>query len=375
VAIEIEQLGGEQARSLIALHLLGTTQVQIRALEAEAVRAALWALSRGCATPLTRDSAVPTRTLLHHARRLLLPFVQQSPATSAFGQDWNKGAGSGFVQATEQIDRRLLERLAEQGDLLQLTRGGVRWLPAPPRLVPLGSRYLLAGGQPLHALSAAHQRQIMLRGSLRLLPLGAGGSWPYAYQSLTSWLGPQPPSLRELNTAFQQAQLTPVERAPMESDRIEVYLPHRRGPQEELWQSLIRATTEPPGRYLLRRPERWSRGRFQYSIVFLDQGQILGESLLGEDDDIPRLCYALDQAAGRQTVARWYGKPGSEALELWLESPLPRREYRLLQVVGEREPASQSGRWRYGWRAIARADVPLVEQALQALGIKTLHAS
>ncbi|MBX5449335.1 MAG: hypothetical protein IRZ24_04645, partial [Thermogemmatispora sp.] len=181
--------------------------------------------------------------------------------------------------------------------------------------------------------------------------------------------------LRELQNAFQQAQLIPVDQGAREStpSQAQVYLPHAPGSQEERWQPLTRVTRLSAGRYLLRRPDRWQPGRFQYSIALLDQGRLLQESHPWEEIDIPRLCYALDQAAGRRTIARWYGQAGSETLTLHLESHLPRREYRLLQAVGERLPVSPNSTWRYCWRAIARSDLPLVAQALQSLGITSEH--
>nr|BBH93109.1 hypothetical protein KTA_13080 [Thermogemmatispora argillosa] len=380
MSAEIELLQSQEAGYFVSSSLLGTGQPTPEARQAEAVRVVLWALCRGRAGALSmsRDTAVSTRTLLHQARRLLLPFAPQRLASASFDQDRLREAGAGFgaLPAPEQIDRRLLERLAEQGDLLQLIDRGAHWLPAPPRLVPLGSHYLLAGGLPLHALPAVLQEQITLRNTLRLLPLSAGASWPYAYQSLTNWLGPQPSSLPELQSFFQQAPLISVDSAPLEDEPSEVYWPHHAGPQEERWLPVTRAARLPAGRYLLRRPDRWSRGRFHYRIVLLDQGRILQESHPWEEMDIetPRLCYALDQAAGRKTVAH-FAPTGSETLALGLESRLPRREYRLLQAVGERQPTSQRATLRYRWCAIARADLPLVTQALQALGITSEYHS
>ncbi|WP_052890295.1 hypothetical protein [Thermogemmatispora carboxidivorans] len=349
MTVDIELLEEKQARDFVTSSLLGTIQAAPAALQAEAVRAVLWALGRGGANSLSSDSAVSTRTLLHHTRRLLLPCTKQP--------------------ATEQVDRQFLERLAEQGDLLQIRHTEWQWLPAPPRLVPLGSRYLLAGGLPLHALPEPLQKQITLRTTLRLLPLTADKHWPYAYQSLASWLGPQPPSLRELQSAFQQAQLTPVERTPTASDQIEVYLPQGCGPQEERWQPLIRTATAPPARYLLRRPDRWQPGRFQYSIVWLNQGQILQESHPWEEVDIARLCYALDQAAGRRTTVRWSGQAGSKTLALHLESRLPRREYRLLLALSAHLSIERSAPRRYRWQGIAVEDRPRIEETLRSLGL------
>ncbi|WP_069805632.1 hypothetical protein [Thermogemmatispora onikobensis] len=359
MTITIALLQGEQARYFVTSSLLGTVQAAPETLQAEAVRAVLWALYRGGANSLSSDSAVSTRTLLHHTRHLLLPFARQPPASS-------NGA---TTTTTEQINRQFLERLAEQGDLLPINRAGSHWLPAPPRLIPLGSRYLLAGGLPLHALPGTLQKQITLRTTLRLLPLTTDKDWPYGYQSLTSWLGPQPPSLRELQSAFLQTPLTPVERTPTASDQIEVYLPQSRGPQEERWQPLIPTATASPGRYLLRRPDRWQPGCFHYSIAWLNQGRILQESQPGENQDIARLCYALDQAAGKQAIARWYGQAGSETLALHLESRLPRREYRLLLALSECLTTERSAPLRYRWQGIAVEDRPRIEETLWPLGL------
>ncbi|MBX5457619.1 MAG: hypothetical protein IRZ31_12010 [Thermogemmatispora sp.] len=367
MTVDIELLQGEQARYFVTSSLLGTIQAAPAALQAEAVRAVLWALCRGGTHSLSGDTPVSTRTLLYHARRLLLPFLEPQPASLSADQGQPDGSGFASTQAREQIDRRLLERLAEQGDLLQIRHTEWHWLPAPPRLVPLGSRYLLAGGLPLHALPGTLQKQITLRTTLRLLRLTADKDWPYTYQSLASWLGPQPPSLRELQSAFLQTPLAPVERTPTASDQIEVYLPQGHGPQEERWQPLIRAVTA-SGRYLLRRPGYWSPGRFYYSIVLLRQGQILQESPL-EDQDITRFCYALDQAAGRRTIAHWYGQAGGQTLELHLESRLPRREYRLLLALSARLTTERSTPLRYRWQGIAVEDRPRLEEALRPLGL------
>ncbi|GER84277.1 hypothetical protein KTAU_29130 [Thermogemmatispora aurantia] len=361
MTITIALLQGEQARYFVTSSLLGTVQAAPETLQAEAVRAVLWALYRGGANSLSSDSAVSTRTLLHHTRHLLLPFARQLPASS-------NGA---TTTTTEQINRQFLERLAEQGDLLPINRAGSHWLPAPPRLIPLGSRYLLAGGLPLHALPGTLQKQITLRTTLRLLPLTTDKDWPYGYQSLTSWLGPQPPSLRELQNAFQQAQLIPVDQGAREStpSQAQVYLPHAPGSQEERWQPLTRVTRLSAGRYLLRRPDRWQPGCFHYSIAWLNQGRILQESQPGENQDIARLCYALDQAAGRQAIARWYGQAGSETLALHLESRLPRREYRLLLALSECLTTERSAPLRYRWQGIAVEDRPRIEETLRPLGL------
>ncbi|WP_376794044.1 hypothetical protein [Thermogemmatispora sp.] len=359
--IEIVQIEREEARKHIAYQLVGRFEAPLLALQAEAVRVALWALSRGRGRPLSLEAAVSGRTLLYRARQILQPYAEAGAVRPA------EAAG-----ASSLLQPSMLKRLHEQGDLLMLSQAKECWLPAPARLVPLGSRYVLAGGLPSLLLPEALRQQLRLHQTLRLLPSSAGRNWPFAFQSLASWLGPQAPSLQELNLFFQHIPLTNVDRPPDESDQIEIYLPWASGPQEKRWQPLAQQRSA-QGRYLLRWRQSQPQQIWRYSIALLDQGRLRQEQELAADHNIPRFCYALDQAAGRLNQAEWIATAPGGPLALHLESRLPRREYRLLQALGEQQPKDPKDARPYRWRAIAAEDRPLVEAALQPLGVRLME--
>jgi hypothetical protein len=289
------------------------------ALRAEVLRVAIW---EQCVLDQQRPLAgtgVSTQKVLRRARFLWEPL---SP-------DFKKEDLSDEALVGNRLSRRVLESLAEQGDLLSLPGG--QWLPSPLRLVPISSkRYLLVGGVPGSLLASSIFQQLHLHGSFRQLDAGLiqrcppfdGSSESWQFQTRESWLGAPPLSFKALLQQFREIELLQQ----TTQYTAEVYVASLDKPQRQRWQSLDKVQED--GRYLLRSQKPWGQ-RF-YTIGYIENRRIRKQSHILESWDIRRLCYALDDEAGRPTRAIWNKRKGI----LTLESELPARERKHLAILG-----------------------------------------
>ncbi len=323
-------------------------QASQEALSAEAIRVALWVQSAYKQVSSSSDVAVTTRHLLNQARALWTPIrnaYQYSLATNKTKRsDTHESEGESVIGIN--LDRDVLDALAEQGDFYSLGEG--RWLPAPLRLVPLSqTRYLLVGGMPTHLLPGTLLHNLHLHGSFRhvdssALPAmkpDAGHTVQWQFQSLGSWLGASPLSLDDLAQSFNKQELLPVTHHSDADPSLEAYAAYVGGPQLLRWRPLDDVTD---GHYLLRTSTPW--GIRQYSSGHISNHWLIKQSVLLQHIDIRRLCYALDKQAGKPTRASW----NAQRDELSLNSELPERERKLLSsivLLQENEGSYYPRRW------------------------------
>lgn len=336
----------------VALFDARANQISYEALSAEAVRVALWALSTHMPSLPLSQVPVSTRRLLDQAR------VFWQPLSDAYVESKKER----LLQP--EVDRELLDTLEEQGDVLSFTGGF--WLPSPLRLVSLtANHYLLVGGIPAYLLSASIQNALHFHGSFRQIEGKATSTFQegmesfisWQFQSLDSWLGPFPPMLDDLVRSFDMQELYSV--AHQSDSSLEAYVVDDDEPQYIRWQALSYVND---GRYLLRTNTPW--GIRQYSIGTIRNRRLTHQSSELHDTDIRRLCYALDQRAGKPTWARWNAQRG----ELILMSELPGRERKFLSSVGTLQE-NRDGYYPRRWKVHPQF-ASSVEEMLAHLGIQ-----
>lgn len=338
-------------------------QVSQEAVSAEVIRVALWVQSVYRRASTCSDAAVMTRNLLELARAIRTPITSALQGSSATDQV----KPSGEPEVDTEMGRDLLDTIAEQGDIFAL-RGGY-WLPAPLRLVPLTqAHYLLVGGVPTHLLPDMLIHTLRLHGSFRHVESSAlpelkpasEHSTSWQFQSFGSWLGPSPPTLDELAQSFFSQELLPINLQNDSSSFFEAYAAEVVKPQHLRWQPLDHVVE---GRYLLRTYTPW--GIRQYSVGYISNRQLTKQSVELLHTDIRRLCYALDNKAGKPTRARWDRKRGN----LTLKSELPGRERKFLSSIGFLRETEGSYYPRQ-WVDIDPKHANRVESLLTKLGIQ-----
>lgn len=327
-------------------------QISYETLGAEVVRVALWALSTHTQSLPLSQVSVSTRRLLDQARALW------QPLSDAYVESKKER----LLQP--EVDRELLDTLEEQGDVLSFTGGF--WLPSPLRLVSLtANHYLLVGGIPTYLLPASIQNALHFHGSFRQIEGKATSTFQegmesfisWQFQSLDSWMGPFPPMLDDLVQSFDMQELYSV--AHQSDSSLEAYVVDDDEPQYMRWQALSYVND---GRYLLRTSTLW--GIRQYSIGTIRNRRLTHQSSELHDTDIRRLCYALDQRAGKPTWARWNAQRG----ELILMSELPGRERKFLSSVGTLQE-NRDGYYPRRWKVYPQF-ASSIEEMLAHLGIQ-----
>lgn len=286
------------------------SRASAEALQAEAIRLAVW--SQTCQQQKTTlsQNAASTRHVLKAARMYLIRSNQDEQAVD--------------------LERNMLDSLADQGDLYAFVGG--YWLPAPLRLVPITDRdVLLVGGLPTYLLPPALLEILVFHGSFRRFKCStASPVFPtssvimkWQYQSLDNWLGPLPPTFPELIQLFHAAELLPVEYHQQTLDAYVATLPDW---QEKRWQTLNRVRE---GCYLLRTAVEF--GTREYTVGLVENHRIVRQSSPLRSVEIRRLCYALDADAKIPTKVDWNRDKGS----LTLSSELPARERKFLASIGQ----------------------------------------
>jgi hypothetical protein len=316
------------AAKRISEDLLGplASNASPEALSAEIIRVALWTQSTGWQAPSLSEASVTTQQILKLARAIWRPVASTDDTDAA-----KKNASlDSDTKESGQMNREILEDLAENGDLLELSGG--RWLPAPLRLVRVSpTRHLLVAGMPTRLLLSGHLNILQLHGSFRYVANSPNSSLlqaagiPVQWQSLESWLGPAQ-TLEELARLFEEQNLLAVSRQNTSDTSLEAYDASINTPQYSRWRSLDHIVRD--GRYLLRTSTPW--GLNHYTIGFITKRRLAQQSGELYQVDIRRLCYALDHRAGKPTIAQWDQRRSL----LTLHSELPGRERKFLSTIG-----------------------------------------
>lgn len=336
-------------------------QASLEALAAEIIRVAVWVYCAHGQKSSFSEASVTTRRLLELARAIWAPIADAAKEGNA-AKDTKYGDEPG---TNVEIGRELLDTLAEQGDIFAL--GGGRWLPAPPRFVPVTpTHHLLVGGMPTHLLPHALLRALRLHGSFRhvegnaisSVQQGSGSTIQWQFQSLQRWLG-SAQTLDDLIGYFDGQELLTVAHQNVSETSLEAYVASVDKPQLLRWRSLNQATD---GRYLLRTSTPW--GVYQYSIGLLSNRRLTQQSAGLWQIDIRRLCYALDKRAGKPTSVKW----NEVQRELVLRSELPGRERKLLSSIGTLQENADGNYYPRRW--IITMDFAPVLTMLEDLGIR-----
>ncbi len=342
--------------TLVGLH---ASQASLEALAAEVIRVALWAHGQKSSFS---EASVTTRRLLELARAIWAPIAD---ATTKEGNAAKDTKYANEPSRNVEIGRELLDTLAEQGDIFPLSGG--RWLPAPLRFVPVTpTHHLLVGGMPTHLLPHALLRTLRLHGSFRYvegnaissLQQGSGSIIQWQFQSLQRWLGSSQ-TLDDLIRYFDGQELLTVAHQNVSETSLETYVASDDKPQLLRWRSLDQVTD---GRYLLRTSTPW--GVYQYSIGLISNRRLTQQSAGLWQIDIRRLCYALDNRAGKPTSVRW----NEVQRELILRSELPGRERKFLSSVGTLQENIDGNYYPRRW--IIAMDFSPVFTMLEDLGIQ-----
>lgn len=261
--------------------------------------------------------------------------------------------------------RDLLDELASVGDLISLPDGA--WLPAPCREVRLPSgtdERLIVGGIPSSVLPKTLSSLLREEGPLRRTSgTRISEALGLPTEALEVWLGRPPRDLQLWAQKVMGVDLEPYVESG-EASPFEVYSPGTSrpfSPQGFRWCEPAPAMS---GRYLARREVAF-RGK-QSRIVELRAGRLTGSAVpktaLG---DIRRLMYALDSAVNKPTRVRWVIR--QDAVEMELQSEVPRAEQRLFAALGHLEVDGDRyypRMWRF---SLARWDA--VQERLSELGI------
>src|SRR5260370_9921712 len=337
------------------------SQASLEALAAEVIRVALWAHCTHDQKFSFTEASVTTRRLLELARAIWAPLSDAAQEGNP-AKDTTYGNEPG---RNVEIGRELLDTLAEQGDIFALSGG--RWLPAPLRFVPVTPTYhLVVGGMPTHTLTLALLRTLRLHGSFRhvegnaisSLQQGSGSIIQWQFQSLQRWLGSSQ-TLDDLIRYFDGQELLTVAHQNVSETSLEAYVASDDKPQLLRWRSLDQVTD---GRYLLRTSTPC--GAYQYSIGLISNRRLTQQSAGLWQIDIRRLCYALDNRAGKPTSVRW----NEVQRELILSSEFPGRERKFLSSVGTLQENTDSNYYPRRWRIAM--DSMTVLTMLQDLGIQ-----
>jgi len=319
---------------------------------AEAMRAALWAL--------TRDGHEPVyiTRLLGAARRIAQPALPTD-----FG---------GQLEAVEKLLRDAHEEISTLGDIAVLPSG--YRLPAPLRCVPLPvvGRWMLVGGLPSHKLPSAAREVLEHSGAARFFTRAPSElGLPLREQSAEHWCAQPTRNLADLKEWARRilvnAELRPVENLEAEFD---AYAPGLvRGSEAQTLQ-FYRWTTQfqnlPDGRYLMRR--RSVFGAIDARIGEMGKGQIVATGALHLDGgDVRRLCYGLDALADCP-IAVWT-KKSHRGVHLRLKNEVPGPEQRLFLALGQLQgPEDPEKYYPRDW-VISTLHAPQIEAALHSLGV------
>jgi|SRR5579875_2561912 len=333
-----------------------------QALQAEAVRIAIWSLNTSRQQGCIPKTGMSTQQVLHQTRRLLDTIFNTNQSSIIAEADTTN------EKPPQEVERDMLDNLEDQGDLFSLAGG--YWLPAPGRLVPLAEKqYLLVGGMPTSMLSELHS-SLHLHGSFRHIRLDSRTDTPpttkslgtWQFQNLSNWLGPAPATLQQLINDFRAHLLQPVSSPQAVSHVMEAYVTQTNQPQAVRWQKLERVTD---GRYLLRTQPMW--GKREYSIGHVQNHLLTKQSETLHFMDIRRLCYALDYYSNTPTSVEWL--PSQGRLTLHSELPVYERKY-LASIAVLYTPQEQY--YPRIWTQIAQQHHQKVEKMLRDLGLKIM---
>ncbi len=351
--LSAKEVADEIQKTLFGTHV---QKIPYEALRAEAIRVAVWMLTASKQQEHFPEEGAATRQVLMQAR-ILLSSLHQVSRTERSGLPENDAEDQMY-----DVERDVLDALEDQGDLFSLPGG--YWLPAPPRLVPLGNLlYLFAGGMPIY-LRPALQKYLYLHGTFRQvrdvsLQKEAFGTWQF--QSKQQWLGPKPPTLQQLYADFLKCSLLPVSQQEGASRGLEAYACQSGKTQATRWRLPDNVAD---GRYLLRTQVQW--GKRQYSIGLIQNRRLVEQSSTMPFLDIRRLCYALDHSKGMPTSVEWAPTQG----KLTLRSEFPMRERKELASIATLQVPDE-GYYPRSW-IIPREHHETLKGMLQDLGIRVL---
>lgn len=321
---------------------------------AEAMRAALWALTRD------GQKKVYITRLLGAARRIAQPALSTN-----FG---------GQLEAVEKLLRDAHDEVVTLGDIAVLPRG--YRLPAPLRCVPLPAvgRWMLVGGLPSHKLMSAAREALEHSGAARFFTRAPSElELPLREQSAEHWCAQPTKNIADLKEwtrrILADAQLRSVENLEAEFDAYGVgvitYFNFKHEFQHDRW---TRKPQElPDGLYLMRR--RSVFGPIDARVGQIKTGQIVATGALRFDGgDMRRFCYGLDALADCP-VAVWM-RHSRDGVLFHLRSEVPGPEQRLFLALGRlQEPKHPEKYYPRDW-LIPSAHAPAVEDALHGLGVK-----
>lgn len=360
-------LTGSQVEFDARAALLGRAEASasLEVLSAEATRIALWAQCHLSRYPSIQHTAISTRDVLTFARALLLPFLSGDGANEVAEID-KLQEDDDTRDATLTPNRKLLDLLADQGDVQPLTKG--RWIPGPLRLIPIieDQFSLLVGCLPTHELPVEVQAALQLFGTFRRIACKTSGLDTSALaaflqiplQPLSQWLGPMPPMRDALLEWMRTRELVSVvDEAPIEA---EAYVPFINKPQGLRWIPLRNVTRD--GRYLLRQHTSWGIPRF--TVGEIHRGKLIAQSDTLPGERIRRLQYALDWHAQAPTTAEWNPQRGT----LVFSSEIPARERKLLSTLALLAVNSEQYYPRR-WVNLPPSSIGIIEQMLDDLGI------
>lgn len=324
----------------VAMSLIGSDRADGFTLDCALVRTVLWALTREGPTHILRL----TNQLLDLA---------------------TSNAGTVDEPALRSRFRRILDDLADAGDILELAGG--RWHPAAVREVDLGglgNGRLLVGGVPTTALPAELRGRIVHdRAFRRVHDDGIREAIGLPIEQLDSWAGAPTDPLAEWAKAILGSALAPYAGQDGGSS-WRVYAPQeaRRGaPQRWRWLERFDAVS---GRLLADR--RRIFGAREYRVIEVRQGRVERSGAILLPGEARRLKYAMDALAGNPVEAA--SESMAETLKLTLWSELPRPELRLFAALGSLEVPADRYYPRI-WRISGPAREVAV-QRLHALGVR-----
>ena len=338
---QLEIVSDAQLARAVALSLVGSDQADGVALNCALVRTVLWAL--------TRDGR-PAHIL--RVMNLLLDL-----ATSH--------AEAVDEQALRGRLRRILDDLADAGDILELAGG--RWHPAAVREVDLGglgNGHLLVGGVPTSALPGGLRGRVVHdRAFRRVHDDRIREALGLPLEHLDSWAGAPAGSMAEWANEILGSGLAPYVRQDG-GGSWHLYAPAeaRRGArQRRRWLERFDALS---GRFLADRIRIF--GAREYRVIEVRQGRVERSGAILLPGEARRLMYAMDSLAANPVEVLVESVGDTLKLTLWSE--LPRPELRLFAALGSLEvPADRY--YPRTWRIAGPArDVAI--QRLHALGVR-----
>lgn len=324
----------------------------LRAVLAEAVRAALWFLWS------EEQQSVGSRRFFQLATRISQPLFDGLDTLGTAADDRSGRTADDHV-------REVVEDLEIVGDLLRQPRGF--WMPSPLRVVVLavGEDCLLVGGCPLSSLPTNIRSGVKLDGARRRftatpdqttprLPSEPWSIWARMPQTeLGEWIDDQMDS-----ASFSDA----------EGDwEGEVYAPDMSGRfvvQYDRWLPIARHAWNGVRAVRLRQRDRVTRhfwARFESGRLTQTADLNLGPG------EIRRLMYGLDQRANNPTRVK-YGLDRNAAIFV-VRSALPSQETRLLLALGELQANADGRYYPLVWR-IPTPHAEAARRAMSGLGIE-----